>query len=262
MASRLSAIQIAEQALQLIGAYSTADTAADPEELRRALAWLDIDMGQLAGETRLWWLVTDTLSIALTLNVATYDLRAALGAAWPADGFLFPVDAWLEDASANRYPLEIVHRDEMDATLKPSQSGTPREIHIDRRIEGMDLRLWPVPASGTWTIKLVVHTFSKSVADREVSGLRKPAGNDHGLRITWQRWAIYQVAADIGSGPVRRIAVSDREHFRDEANRAKAALLAFENREHQTTPPVIDGYDPDYIEFHEGARVGAYGEIL
>lgn len=260
MSSLLTAEQLCEQALQMIGAFPTSETSADAEDMRRASTWLDLNMAQFAGETRVWWLVTSTLNIDLAASTPTYDLETVMGAGWPADGFLFPVEAWLEDSAspANRYPLEIVIRYDIEDKTKPQQSGTPYQIHIDRRAGAKTLTVYPVPAVATWNIKLIVQTFGRPTAPGGVSGIAPAGANDHGIRETWQRWMIYQLAVDLGSGPVRRLSRADRDGYEQKADKAKKALLAFENREHETSAPVCDPYDPS--EYPVGHRRGPHSD--
>lgn len=52
-----------------------------------------------------------------------------------------------------------------------------------------------------------------------------------GLEAAWQRWAEYQVAADIGSGPVVNLPETRLQDYRKEAAAAKRALLAFTARD-------------------------------
>lgn len=260
MSSLLTAEQICESALEAIGAFPTSEVSADPVYMQRASKWLDINMAQLAGETWCWWLVTSTLTIALSADQDTYDLETALGQDYPADGYLFPKEAWLEDDAvpANRYPVRIVTRISNEERTKPEQSGAPYEIHIDRRVDANTLTVYPVPAVATWNLRLVVITFAKSVAFGPISGIAPAGANAHGLRATWQRWAILQLAYDLSGGPVVRHSTSVRKQYKDDAGEAKTALLAFENREHDTEEPVCDPYDP--AEHPVGRRRGPYSD--
>ncbi|KKK51568.1 hypothetical protein LCGC14_3113640, partial [marine sediment metagenome] len=198
MSVLFTAKQICEMALQAIGAYSINDTAAEPEHLKRALSWFDLNMAELAGIQRMFWLVPSTLTIALAADKRTYDLLDTLGASAPADGIQFPVEAHLDDGSGNRTPLEILRRDEYEGLAKLTTTGTPDRIYIDRLIEPT-MSVYPIPTVSTDKVKLVVQTFAPSFASS------RTGGSATGLRAAWQNWAVNKLAASLGNGPIRKL---------------------------------------------------------
>jgi len=231
MSLLFTAKQICELALQSIGAYSINDTAAEPEHLKRALSWLDLNMAELAGVQRMFWLVPSTLTISLTANTRTYDLLTTLGASAPADGIQFPVGAHLEDGNGNRTPLELLRRDEYEGLSKLTTTGTPDRIHIDRLTEPT-MSVYPIPTVATFKVELVVQTFAPSFADSRDGALAT------GLRAAWQKWAVNKLAASIGNGPVRKLPRQEIIDYEQLADISRRELLAFENREHESGPPV------------------------
>ena len=105
MSQVLTAKEICERALRAIGAFPVTDSAADGEQLREAMSWLDLYMGEFAGGNEIFFLVQQQLPIVITNGTGTYDLDDALGANLPIDGTQFPIEAWLLDrrASAPNY---------------------------------------------------------------------------------------------------------------------------------------------------------------
>lgn len=242
MSRVLTAKEVCERALRAIGEFPITESAADGEQLREAMLWLDLIMGEFAGTTRVFFFVPDTIALSIVNGTTRYDLRASLGADMPVDRIQFPVNAWLEDEAGNRTPLEIAPRDKFDDVSKAADTGPPCMIHIDR-LPAPTLRIYPTPAATdtkTWTVKLDVQTYAPNVAPTGVTGTQLSPSALTGFRQAWQRWLVLQLSFDLGSGAVRKIAKSSLDNFKTEATAAKTALLAFENREHDTTPPVTE----------------------
>lgn len=233
MATTFTAKEIVEQALRKIGAYAINDTAADPEHIRIGLEGLDLVMAEQAGSTRCWWLVDIGVTVALdTADQAAYDLTGAVAAA-AGDGFLFPISAALVDAAGNRTPLWLLRADEYDALSDKAASGTPSALYIDRTA-GL-LYPVPVPAVATWSVELTVQTLSATlILDNRVTGVQD-GDIRHGLRASWQMWAIYRLAAWLGDGSVRRLSSGEVAGFLKLAEWSERRLLAFENREHDSS---------------------------
>ena len=236
MAYLMTAKELCERSLRKIQAYAINDTAARPQDLAEALYWLDLMMADLAGETRLWWLVPQTVTADLAASTASYDLLDAMGAAAPDDGFLFPVHAKLFTGEDVRLSLRIVGRKEFDEIEDLTTEGTPEIIHIDRDSENPTMRVYPVPTAlmGDYQVELTVQTFTKTVAPAGVTGAAGVGNRHHGLRQTWQMWAVLNLSAQIGDGPVRTRPLSQLKDWREQAAALKAKLLAFENLEHDS----------------------------
>ena len=241
MSALLTSKQVCERALRMIGAYPLADSAARPEELNEALFWLDLQVAHLSGATRCFWLVPATISISLTGGTQSYALPTVLGANYPGDDIQFPIKAMLDDGS-NREPLEIVTREKFEAFGDPDESGDPKYIWIDRLVPSTSsptLKTFPILGTGVtgYSIKLVVQTFGEQIAPVGVTAGAGIGNYAHGLKASWQLWCVNELAANIGSGAVRALASTRVTEYRKEAARKLLELTAFENRQHETTPP-------------------------
>lgn len=244
MAAFLSARRICEGALRRIGAYAINDSAARPQDLEEALRCLDDLVAELAGTVECFWLLTDTLSLPLTADTASYDLKAALGSAWPGQGIEYLRDAWIENAAGLRSPIELVRRDAFEARANLAESGCPAILHIDRLVPVPTLRPWPIPGADGFTLKLVIQAQSPTVAGSgPIPKPKEGESSDAGAPAAWNRWAKYALAAEIGSGPVRKLPDATTNTWRIVAEDAKRALLAFQNQEHETTAPVTASMD-------------------
>lgn len=226
-----SSRKIAELALQLINAYSVNDTAPDPVELDRALEWMELNIGQLAGTQSCWWLMRFDITFALEANKADYNLLEAFEASVPGQGVLFPMAAYListaDDGTTTETEIELVRSHNWLAESDKDGSGTPEKIFIDRLLV-MTARPWPIPTDATYSIRLVVQTYAKSVLAKE----GEQAGDSaHGFSQEWQRWLAHVTAADIGNGPVRKLERSEVNDLRAIANDARSQLQFFSNRE-------------------------------
>lgn len=225
---------ICERALRKIGAYSINDSAADPEELAEAVYWLDLAVAELAGTSHCVWLVPTTLTIPLSADTATYDLSDVLGDDYPTDGILFPIEAYVRDDDDNDTPIEIVRRRDYEEITDKATSGKPDRIYIDRLADDQNISVYPVPTDTSYSIRLVAQTYAPDFVG---SNLRAVNGNvAHGLSAEWQRWMILQNAADIGSGPVRRLPPGEISEIRRDAEISKARLLAYSNDEKDSMP--------------------------
>lgn len=238
----LTARQICEGALRRIGAYSINDAAARPQDMDVALQLLDDLVGELSGTMECTWLLTSTLSLALEADTASYDLKTKLGTAWPAQGIEYVREAWIEDETGTRGPIEIATRTKFENQSPQDQTGQPCLLHFDRLVPLPTMRVWPVPVDAAWTLKLVIQTLSPTVrgtgpipkADQTITST---------LPSSWNRWAIHALAADCGSGPVRALQQARTSEYRAVAAQSKAELMAFQNREHETTPPITGSMD-------------------
>ena len=224
---------ICERALRKIGAFSVNDTAADPEELAEALYWLDLAVAELAGTEQCQWLIPTTLSIALSANTASYDLSTALGTANPTDGVLFPIEAWIRDSNGLDTPIDIIRRRDFEDIEDKDKSGIPDRIYIDRLNEDQNIFIYPVVDETGYSIRLLCQTYAANLGG---TGLTATGNIAHGFSAEWQKWMVLQNSADIGSGPVRRLPISETDRIRAEAGTSLAKLMAFSNREKVSQP--------------------------
>lgn len=243
MSRQRTAKEICERALRAIGAFPITDSAADGEQLREAMEWLDIIMAERAGVQRMFSLIPATLPILLTNGTTSYDLNSALGADLPVDRVQFPVEAWIEDAAGNRYPIEIATRETFEGVSKADTPGRPVMIYIDRLAVSPKLSIYPTPPTSdptVWTIKLVVQTYAPNVSPGGVTGTTPSASVLTNFRQAWQRWLIFQLSHDLGSGPIFKLPETSLTRFAGNAKVSKDDLNAFENQEHDTEAPVCD----------------------
>lgn len=250
MSRTLTASEIASQALRLIGAFPVTQSAADGEQLREALSWLDLILAEISGTREIFFQVTNTLSLPLEPGRREYPLGDTLGSEFPSQGIQFPREAYLEDEGGRRWPLTIVARDTFDNVSQPERNGTPEVVYINRA---------PIPTLSThptlhddvtvgYTIRLVVQTYSPDVSPGGVSGNRPRASAETGFRAAWQRYLIYRLAYDLGMGPIHKLPERSLARIERTMDEADKALHAFENREHDNEPPIADphGLDSEY----------------
>ncbi len=224
---------ICERSLRKIGAFSVNDTAADPEELSEALYWLDLAVAELAGTEQCQWLIPTTLSIALTANTPSYDLSTALGTGNPTDGVLFPIEAWIRDSSGNDTPIDIIRRRDFEDIEDKDKSGVTDRIYIDRLNDDQNIYVYPVVDETGYSIRLLCQTYAPNL----LGGTPSEGGNvRHGFSTEWQRFLILQNAADIGSGPVRRLPASEIADIRQQAEMSRSRLMTYSNREKVSQP--------------------------
>jgi hypothetical protein len=242
MSSVLAASEICGEALGAIGAFPVTETAPDPQHLRRAMTWLDMLLAEWVGTDRFFSRIAPgTLGMLITNGTQSYDLFAVLGANLPADSIQYIVDVWVEDALGNRTPVDIVDQQRFEDVSKPADTGPPAWIFIDRVEAAPTLRIYPTPAASdttVYTLKMIVQRFAPNVAPTGVLGT-KPSGSIlHGMGQAWQRTLVCQLAHDLGAGPIHKLAEPSLSRFAAMAATSKQRLLAFENRAHDTTPPV------------------------
>lgn len=244
MSRILPAKDICERSLRAMGAFPVTESAADGEQLREAMTWLDLLLAQVTGTTRMFSRLDATLSMPITNGTALYDLYSTLGSELPTDRIQYVVDAWIEDGDGNRSPIEIVNRFKFEDVCRPTQTGKPAWIYFDQQ-QNPKLSIYPTPDTSdttTYSLKLVVQRYSPNVAPGGVTGTQPSASVLHGMGQAWQRHLIFQLAHDLGSGPVAKLDERSLTRFKATADEAKAALLAFENREHETTEPVCEAW--------------------
>ena len=110
MSTVLSSRELCNRVLRKIGAFPITESAADGELVQETLYWLDLALAELPGTARRFWMVSDTVSFPLTSGVQSYDLKEKLGDSWPEEGLEHVVEAWLQNSTGSRLPLEIVRR--------------------------------------------------------------------------------------------------------------------------------------------------------
>ncbi|WP_341893742.1 hypothetical protein [Ferrovibrio terrae] len=241
MSAILSAVQVVEESLRKIGAYSINDSAADGTELRVGLTWLDLIMAHLSGSTQIFWLIRNEVSLPLVTAQRSYQLPNALNASAPTNDLQFINGATLIDETGSRTPLTMLDYQTYNAVTNKDDVGDPTGVYVERLVNPV-LYTYPVAqfdvsAGQTRRIELSVQTFANTVSgNRPAAGVQSEGSLQHGLRQSWQKWAIYELAASLGDGTVRNLPSGRLDRLRDVAIVAKKELLAFENRENFDAP--------------------------
>ena len=226
-----SARDIAELALQRIGAYSPMDSAADDTEMRRALEWMELGISDLAGRKRCQWLIPATITFALEADTPSYVLADVMGSAVPSLGVAYAISAKTIDANSAERNVDVIRRDDFEAFTDKTTSGDPDFVYLDRLVNDGMIYTYPVKTGSTaLSLRLVVMTYPRSVLGP--IGEAEPAGDvEHGFDRTWQLWLVHSTAALIGAGPVRRLRKQDLDEIKEARDRSEAALMTFHNRE-------------------------------
>ena len=91
----MSSREIAEMALQKIGAYTANDTGADTAEVERTLQWMEVSIAHISGVNRLQWLIPTTAEFDLEDDIAAFDLEDVMGSEFPPLGIAYPIRAYV-----------------------------------------------------------------------------------------------------------------------------------------------------------------------
>lgn len=244
MSNIYTATQIAEMALQQCGEFPVTETAAQEEPLRRALFWLDVVLAEEAGAGRRFYLTPDTISFTLTNGTTEYELDAAFGDDLPPNGIQFPKLAWIE-VEGRRYPVTIAKRDTFEKVMNATDTGRPCMIYIDRLQSNSKLRIYPTPHEDDTTeyeLHMVVQTFAPNMAPAGVSGIVPLSTIVHEFRVSWQGYIIDRLAIRLGDGALRPVPPGRLERWERRAERVLKQLEAYENREHDTQPPICEAW--------------------
>ncbi len=229
MSTKYTSLAICEMALRKIGSFSINDESANASEMMVTLDSLDLIMAELSGVERCWWLIPKTIQIPLILDVSDYDITTVLIDNDLLDGIQFPYDANLDNGEGVITEITMRTRARWDKLFSNNTSGTPSDIYINRH-SSPTMQVYPIPGEGIdgSSINLSFQSFAPSVGSIN--------NEAHGLREAWQRWAVFQLAADIGDGPVRKLPARDIQGFEKRAAIALTKLLSFENKEHESQP--------------------------
>lgn len=248
------AAKLAELSLGKVGAFSPNDPSADPFELERALYWMDMIVAELAGTKRCHWLIPVTVVRPLTALTATYSLATLLGADYPTDGVLFPVDAFLRDSAGGDRPVDIIRREQYDDIERKDSQGAPERIYIDRLNDQQNISIHPLPAVSGFSLGLVFQKYSPSV----IAGSTVNGNLSHGFSSEWQKYLVIATAAEIGDGPVRKIPASDVDRFRAQAAASLENLMTYSNREKPSEPRRTAAWGEDYGDDYLHRDYGRY----
>ncbi len=260
MSRTLNANEICARALRMVGEFPMSETAPAGEQLREALFWLDMVLATNAGIREVFWLRPATIQITLIAGQQQYSLQTAMGASFPTDGVQFPVQAGLLYPSGTRLPIDIASRQKFEELMRPEDTGVPRIIYIDRLTTDQMLLVWPyLPASETQTyrLELVVQTYSPDLSPAGVAGARPNATTETGVRLAWNEWLVHTLACRLGSGPINKQPENRLSRWQRVADDIKVDLDAYENREHDTEPPLTASYGIEDYELR-GTGLNSY----
>jgi hypothetical protein len=251
MSKVLNANEICGQALRMVGAWPTSETAPLGEHLRQALISLDLIMAENAGVREVFHLVPPTIQVTLTNGEQTYDLRQMLTSQFPSQGIMFPIEASLTLETGTVLPVEIVTRQKWESFPNLQTYGVPAFIYIDRLPTESVLRLWPYPHEDdeqVYKLNLVVQEGAPNLAPSGVTGARAEDTSLTGLRAAWQRYMIFALACDLGNGAINKQALTRLEAWGRERDIAMNKIESFENQEHDTEEPIALGYRTEEYE--------------
>lgn len=240
MGKLLNAPEICTRALRLIGAFPVSESAPEGEHLQESLLWLDLILEEVNGTSIVASFMPQTVRMNLLPGVQEYVLS------FSDMTMQFPEQAFLEDEAGNRTDLTIVDRSSFESVSRLDRAGPPRWIHIDRTTQPRLLTFPTIPATDLrpFRIALVVQAAPPDVTPKGVANAT-PTNAAHGFRAAWQRFLIYRLAADIGSGPVATLPGGRITAFRKEAELAYFLLDRFD-REHDNEDPIASAYEPGY----------------
>lgn len=194
-----------------------------------------------------------TVAIGDTLQIGTSQL-VCTGTVPVAGGYAGV-------GTVQRQPVPLVQRDVFLRARNPEEYGRPRMIYIDR-VPDSQFYLHPFPAptdTQLYIIELDVQTYAPNVAPAGVTGTQPQAEVLTNFRQAWQRYLVAQLSHDLGAGPIFKLPEPSLNRFGAMAAAAKERLLAFENREHEDTPPICEAFDRShgYGDFNSLRDYGA-----
>lgn len=251
MSKVLNANELCGHALRMVGAWPTSETAPLAEHLREALFRFDLLMAENAGVREVFHLQLPTIEVELTNGQQSYNLRSLLLTEYPSQGIMFPIDAAIVLSSGTALPVEIVTREKWDRLPNLINYGVPIFAYMDRLVADSMIRLWPYPAVGDTTVyklRLNLQQGAPNLAPSGVTGAKAEDTNVTGLRAAWQRYFIYALAYDLGDGAINKQSPQRLQLWAKERDAALARIEIFENRDHDTEPPIVDGYRIDDYE--------------
>lgn len=233
-----SARALGEFALQLVGAYSVNDTAADTAELERAINWLELVVAETAGVKECTWLVKATARFPWPAGEAVLEIDEAMGDQYPSLGILRPISANLINAEGDLVDeLPLIRRYRYEQINNKTEAGTPQVLYFDRLAVRPTVAIHRVPENDNeHYIDLTFQTYAPSVLGL-VSGGSEQAGNlAHNFSQEWQLYLIQRTAAWIGQGPVRRLSAAQISAWMGDATDRLENLMSGSNRERSSEP--------------------------
>lgn len=244
MSRVLTAKEICERALRVINEFPVSESAAEGEPLREAMYWLDLLLAETVGTEFVFSRQTETLTMDITNGTQSYDFFTTLGDELPEDRIQYITDAYVEDEDGNRTPVEIVNQKKFEDVSRTDETGRPCWLFIDQ-VAAPTLRIFPTPHEDDeteYSLKLICQQYAPNVSPAGVTGTQPSGSVLHDMGQAWQRWLVWQLSHDLGCGPIVKLPDASLQRLERNAAMSKQRLLAYENRTHETTPPIGEAW--------------------
>lgn len=236
----LSVQTICTRALRKIGEFPIRGAVLRPEALAETREWLDMVIAHQSGRMRTPWLIPDTAIFSLVAGQQAYDLRAVIGAQIVPDGLQFVVAAYLYDPATVQdvHRIELKQRIEWEDITDKTRAGEPEAAWIDRTRWPV-LHVYPTPSAATRALKvrIVYQTMSSSFSNLPFND------KTYALHECWNLWMVTALAAEIGSGPVRRLPKDEVDDMNRKAERLRLDLEAYDQFEQADEPRQVAFWD-------------------
>lgn len=226
----MNAASIAADALRQIGAFPPTQSSANPHELRVAVSALSDLVAHLYGTEEVPWL-REYVAVELVADTATYDLAAVTSDASGCDPSIIEHwdRAWLIEETSGvttqrRTHFPLLYEPEWQARCSQGQTGRPEIGWISRRLTPI-LHVYPVPTdSDVFTVEIDAQREPRRLSAKN-GEVRVP------LPISWRKYLVTALAADIGDGAVRKLEEGRLGRLQRDAAQAESKLLGYSRLE-------------------------------
>lgn len=218
----LAASEIAGEALRQIGFYSLYDTGPRPEAFAVALRRLNMILAEFVGTEKLWFFVPQSAEINLEAGKTVYELNAYL-----TTPFQFIQNVYFRDENNEECQLEMIRRSYYEE-LRGETLTSSEWVYIERNDDPNLYILGAPQVSGT---KLIIQGQKYSNDVDTTSGQAS-----HGFPAAWELALVYELAADLGSGPVTTLPINERRELRGIAASKFDKLKRTNNKENVRRP--------------------------
>jgi hypothetical protein len=235
----LSRDQIIERALRRIGEFSINNRAPRERAINEAAYWLDMLMGHETARMRMWWMVDETKTFALTEDVYEYDLTDAIGEGNLPRGLQFIIGAYLYNSETGKQirQLDLWRREDWERPTDRTTAGEPCAIYVNRDYKPSAF-ISPPPND---TVPYEVHIVGQSYSSNFVSA--QPTSKTMKLRSSWNLWIVQALSAEIGAGPVRKLPADEIREMREYAKKLRDEIEAADTDEHMGDPGRVAYYN-------------------
>lgn len=190
----LTAADIVEDALSIIGVLSVYDTAPEPEHYKKALRIFDQMVAQLAATKALWFFDSGAVRIPLVAGQTEYDLDAIL-----SEDIQLVRDAFLltNDGNQSRRRIKLLRQYEYDDRMSDKGNAAyATEVYIPRSTTPI---MYVIPATNNSAFQQTIELRGQ----KYTADLTKNNGQVfHGFEKPWELMLGYGLAKYLGSGPI------------------------------------------------------------